>query len=456
MLYKLIYFFRTGREKPLVQDTAEIGQAYGRMRWSVISSITLGYALYYVCRLGLSVAKKPMIDDGVLTAEQLGYVSAAMSLTYAFGKFVNGFLADWSNVRRFMSFGLFISALVNLAFGFTSHFWFFVVLFALNGWFQSVGPGTSAVALSYWFGNKERGTYYGVWSMGHSMGESLTFLLTAMVISALGWRYGFWTASLMGGVGVVFIWLFLCDRPGTYGLPSIADYKNDHGDKVAGSADKIVSTKDDISTKQWEVLKNPAVWMLGLACASFSIVRYAITNWGVLYLQEEKAYSDVLAASIISANPLLGVMGTLLSGYISDKFFKGNRKVPSLIFGLLFVGSVSVFLLTPPGYLLIDILSMSIFGFVMGIQLCYLGGLMAIDICSKKASGAAMGMIGIFSYLAASLQDAVSGRFIEASKTVVNGVVKHDFGTVIFFWIGAALLSLFFVFSIWSVGQREE
>ena len=48
--------------------------------------------------------------------------------TYAIGKFTNGFLADRSNINRFMTTGLLITALVNLCLGFTNSFILFAIL----------------------------------------------------------------------------------------------------------------------------------------------------------------------------------------------------------------------------------------------------------------------------------------------------------------------------------------
>ena len=39
---------------------------------------------------------------------------------------------------------------------------------------------------------------------------------------------------------------------------------------------------------------------------------------GVLFLQEAKGYSDVEAISVVSINALLGILGTVLSGWFSD------------------------------------------------------------------------------------------------------------------------------------------
>jgi len=92
------------------------------LRWSVFLSATIGYSLFYVCRLSLNVVKKPIVDEGFLDESQLGMIGSALFFAYAVGKLTNGFLADRSNIKRFMATGLFLTALVNLALGSTTFF----------------------------------------------------------------------------------------------------------------------------------------------------------------------------------------------------------------------------------------------------------------------------------------------------------------------------------------------
>ncbi len=90
---------------------------YRRLRSRTFWGVCAAYAQYYVCRMALSVVKQPLIDSGTLSAAQLGLIGSAMLFAYAFGKFVNGFIADYCNIRRFMTTGLLVSALVNLLMG---------------------------------------------------------------------------------------------------------------------------------------------------------------------------------------------------------------------------------------------------------------------------------------------------------------------------------------------------
>ena len=187
---------------------------------------------------------------------------------------------------------------------------------------------------------------------------------------------------------------------------------------------------------QKQVLRTPAVWILAAASAFMYISRYAINGWGVLFLQEAKGFSDAQAISIVSINALLGIIGTVLSGWFSDKLFKGDRHMPALIFGVL--NSVALILFIYGGDALwVNVLSMVLFGIAIGVLICFLGGLMAVDIV-----GAALGVVGVASYIAAGLQDVASGWLIDANITVAeNGEKIYDFSQAAIFWIAASVIS---------------
>lgn len=170
-----------------------------RRKWDVFFTITFGYGFYYVCRLSFNVAKKTMADEGVLNASEMGVIGSSLFFAYAFGKLVNGILADRINVRKFMVTGLLISALVNLCIGFTAVFWLFIILWGINGWFQSFGAPSSVVTLSHRFSDRERGSFYGMWSSSHNIGEAITFIGTAVAGIVGTFFSGIFSDKLFGG-----------------------------------------------------------------------------------------------------------------------------------------------------------------------------------------------------------------------------------------------------------------
>lgn len=436
-MQKLFNFFAPAPklDLDLTMDKSEVDKRYKKLRTQVFLSATFGYGLYYVCRLSLNVMKKPLVDHQILTETQLGIIGSALFVAYAVGKFVNGFLVDRSNIKTFMTFGLFISAIINFSLGFVDSFIFFAVLWALNGWFQSMGAPPSIVSLSRWFNNRERGTYYGFFSASHNIGEAFTYVFTALVVSYLGWQWGFISAAAAGILGVVLILLFLHDSPESKGLAPI----------IAPVA------KKEIGFMQLSVLKNPAIWVLAFSSAFMYVGRYAVTSWGIFFLQEHRQYNELVASSIISVSSISGIFGNIFSGWLSDKIFKGKRNAPALLFGVLNATSLATFLWLPAGYEWAEVAAMIVFGFSIGVLICYLAGLMAVDIVPKSVSGAAIGVVGIASYLGAGLQDITSGILIEQGKHLVNGKVVYDFNGLMLFWIGSAVLSFVLCLFIWNV-----
>ena len=415
------------------------------MQWATFLSATAGYGIYYVCRLSLNVVKKPIVEEGIFSETELGIIGAVLFFTYAIGKFTNGFLADRSNIRRFMSTGLLITALANLCLGFTHSFILFAILWGISGWFQSMGAASCVVGLSRWFENKKRGSFYGFWSASHNIGEAMTFIIVASIVSALGWRYGFIGAGSIGIIGALIVWRFFHDSPESEGLPAV-----NHPQMQSETGDAA-----DFNKAQRQALMMPAIWILAISSALMYVSRYAVNSWGVFYLETQKGYSTLDASFIISICPVCGIIGTMFSGVISDKLFGGRRNVPALIFGLMNVFALCLFLLVPGVHFWIDVLAMILFGLGIGVLICFLGGLMAVDIAPRNASGAALGVVGIASYIGAGLQDVMSGILIEGQKTVQNGVDVYDFTYINWFWIGAALLSVLFALLVWNAKSKE-
>lgn len=440
----MLDFFRKTPAAPVVRDRSdpEVVAEMRRRQWAVFFAITLGYGFYYVCRLSFSVAKKHMADEGVFDAAQMGVIGSALFFAYAFGKLANGILADRVNVRRFMAAGLFVSAIINLALGFTTAFWAFLILWGFNGWFQAFGAGSSVVTITHWYSGKERGTFYGMWASSHNIGEAITFIGTAFVITSLGWMWGFRVAGAVCILASLFIVRFLYERPDVYGLPVVTRPEPPGLEKLSTGA------------KQWQVVRNPAVWILAVSSACFYVTRYAVNSWGIFFLEAEKGYTTIEASSIISANAIAGIFGTFFSGILSDRFFNGTRNFPALIFGIIYALATALFVLGPADPFM-DTLSMVMFGVALGVLMVYLGGLMAVDICSKEVSGSVLGIVGLASYLGAGLQDIISGWLIEDGKTIVNGETIYNFDVVGMLWIGSAVVSLILATFVWNVRSPD-
>ncbi|MDE5889652.1 MAG: MFS transporter, partial [Bacteroidales bacterium] len=458
----LYTYFRISKPSSGKVPEHQVQSTYKTLRNRTFWAATIAYSLYYVCRMSLSVVKQPIIDAGVLTPGQLGIIGSSLLFVYAVGKFMNGFIADYCNIRRFMATGLAVSALINLIMGaagllngmagLASGFLFaiFAIVWGMNGWVQSMGAPPGIINLSRWFPMSMRGTYYGVFSASPYLGEFLAFIIVGMVVSAFGWQYGFIFSSIGGFAGTAIILLFVSDTPESKGLPSIQE--------LSGEAPR---KEDSMPTKEVQkmVLRHPGIWIIAISSAFVYIAKYAVAGWGVLFLQKAKDFSLASATQIIAFSAVFGVLGTVMAGWLSDKLFKGDRIFPAIISGILSFGSLGLFLMTGGSYIL-NILYISMFSLFIGILYCIVAGLMAVDIVPRKATGAALGIVGISSYIAAGIQDIASGYLIEGfasmpqmteglTEAEILAGTSYDFFPVSIFWLAAALVAFLLPVSCW-------
>ena len=454
-LYK---FYRISKPSAEPVEPDRVEETYRSLRRRTFWGATVAYSLYYVCRMSLSVVKQPLIDEGVLTAGELGLIGSALLFVYAVGKFMNGFIADYCNVRRFMATGLFISALVNLLMGAMGLmrgpvgipsviiFVAFAVMWGLNGWAQSMGSPPGVISLSRWFPQSKRGTYYSLFSSSPYIGEFLSFIVTGFVVGSLGWEYGFLVASVAGLVGSLIILLFVSDTPESKGLPSVQTLSGEQ-----------VTKQDRMPTRDLQkmIVKHPGIWVIALSSAFIYVTKYAIAGWGVLFLQKARGFSLEDATQVIAFSAAFGVLGTVIAGWLSDKVFRSDRVKPAVLSGFLSTLSLFLFLFVG-GNFGMNIFYVSLFSLSVGVLYCIVAGLMAVDIVPRKATGAALGVVGISSYMAAGLQDITSGYLIQGFMTEVDGVDIYDFGPVSWFWIAASVVSFVLPVMNWKKMKRQD
>lgn len=444
----LLKAFATAADAPLIGDQKEIDRLFKSTRWRVMLAITLGYGLIYTCRLAIGMVKPSMIDAGIFTPAEFGLIGSALFYTYALGKLTNGFFADHANMRIFLTFGFVMTAICNIGMGFADTVLLAAVIWGINGYFQGFGAPGGVVAMTHWFSNRERGRAYGLWSTAHSVGEGLTFFVTGAVVAYFGWRWGYFVPAMIGFAAAVMMWSLVRDRPRTMGLPTVADWKNDHLPESEASKSKSTLAL------QFSILKIPAIWILALSSAANYVTRYAINSWGPLYLQEARGMDELASGTMLMISTLAGVAGSILYGIISDKFFDARRPPANLLFFVIeFIGLMLIFF--GPTDMITLTIGMLLFGLGLTGLVASLGGLFAVDICPKRVAGAAMGVIGVFSYIGAAIQENVSGILLDQHSTMVGADRVYDFMPAIYFWVGSSVLSMILAATLWRTKLRD-
>lgn len=420
-------------------DPAEIKSSYRYWQKRVLISSIIGYALFYFVRKNLSIAMPVIEKDLGISKSQLGIFLTLHGLLYGVSKFANGFLGDRSNARTFMVTGLVLSALMNVFFGLSAAVVTFGIIWMLNGWFQGMGFPPCARLMTHWFPPKELATKMSIWNTSHCIGGFLVALLCGFLavrqirfdgVTIHGWQLCFFVPALLAFLCAIYLWRRLPDTPPSVGLPELEETKQ------SPLATKSAEEGKGFNSFVWRnVFSNKYIWIIALANFFVYVVRYAVFDWGTSMLTQNKGMSLPKAAAMIGAFELSGIVGMPVSGWLTDKVFRG-RGARACVFFMLCTGiSLFLFWKLPDQSTLMSAILLGATGFFIYGPQC-LVGITVANLATKKAAATAVGLTGLLGY----------------ASTVLSG---WGFGTLVknhgwdagFFWlmVATALGTLLFL-----------
>ena len=115
-------FFKEPPAIDPIQDKEKIDKDYSHWRMRIFYSCFIGYTVFYLCKKNIAVALPGLSEEFGFTNTELGLLGSSLYLTYGIGKFVNGVLADGSDVRKFLPTALIMTAIANLCFALSAVF----------------------------------------------------------------------------------------------------------------------------------------------------------------------------------------------------------------------------------------------------------------------------------------------------------------------------------------------
>jgi len=384
-----------------------INNAYKYWRLRVMYSMYIGYAIFYFTRKGFIFILPQLMNDLHFTKSEIGLFGTIFYFTYGVSKFIFGMVSDKSNPRYFMAFGLIMTGITNILFGFSSSLVVLLCLWFVNAVFQGWGWPPCAKYLTHWFSQKERGLWWGLWNTSHLAGSIVVPLLAGLIASYWGWR----SAMVICGICAILVGIFLlnrlCGTPEEMGLPPIEIYKNDNPDNSAVESKRLPT---NVILKKY-ILTNKYLWLLALSYMLVYFIQTTFVDWGALYLTQ-KGYSLISADSCLSFFEAGGFGGSLAAGIWSDKIFKGRRGPINILFCLsIFIFVLLFWLMPSPSYSLHALTAFLVGFFVFGPQM--LLGVAAAELSYREAAGTATGFLALFAYTGAAFSGYPIGLMVQ-------------------------------------------
>jgi len=424
----------------------EVKKLYPKYRWTILEATFIGYATFYLVRNNLAVVAKDVENALHYSHSMIGNILAITAITYGVGKFIMGAVSDRSDSRKFMAFGLLLTAICNILFGGISNYTMHMILWGLNGFVQGMGWPPCGRSIGHWFSVRERGTVFSIWNTSHNVGGGIAGILAAHAANVFGWQNAFYFPAVISIFGAVYLYWQLRDTPQSVGLPPIEEYKNDftEDEKIHGTHEQEFSVKELLFDY---VLTNKWIWLLAFANFFAYIVRYSMLDWGCLYLRDVKGATLTDGGWAVLAIEFGGIPSTILFGWLSDKI--GGRRGMIAVLCMLPIAMAFVgIIMNPAGHLWLDMSMLVVIGFLI-YPVINLIVIIALDLTSKKAIGTAAGFIGLFGYIGRTVQAKAFGWMADH----YGGLYGAQAGWKIVLWTivfcaCAAILTLAFTWKI--------
>ncbi len=366
-----------------------------------------GYAAFYFVRKNLSIAMPAMHDDLGITKADLGLFLTLHGLLYGVSRFVNGMWADRANARHFMVAGLLLSVAANVFFGFSSTVLLLGLAWMLNGWVQGMGFPPCCRLMTHWFPPDQLATKMSIWNTSHSIGAWVAVVFCGYIVG-FGWRWCFFAPAILCTLAGGVLWLMLRDTPRSVGLPEI---------KVPGAAAGESEDRHSADYKAFvrrQIFSNPYIWWISLANFFVYFLRFAVLDWGPTLLKEMKGFSLQHAGWMVAGFEVAGLIGMLLAGWATDRFFRG-RGARVCVFCMIGASlALFAFWKVPTSSPLPAAALLGAAGFfIYGPQA--LIGIIAANLATKRAAATAAGFTGLFGYASTVLSGWGLGWLVQAS-----------------------------------------
>ena len=425
-------------------------------RWQlkifVIAWIT--YALFYLTRANLSIAVPGIMDEYGYTKTMLGSVGSALFATYAIGQFINGQLGDKFGARKLVTIGIIVSALANIAFGFTTTIFMMILLWAINGYFQATGWPLNVKTLANWFSINERGKIAGLYGSCYQVGNALSWLLAGYLAETYGWRFVFWIPALIFGVSSILYYFGIRNSPESIGLPSIEGHmKQSTLGRLKKKTTLGRSAKKPLDEEHLgfgftlrRTFANPRMWVIGIAFMFLDVVRYGFFVWAPTFLFEVQGAEISTAAYKTMVIPIAGSLGAISAGWATQKYF-GSRRAPIVAVMLACLGTLAwLYPKIPVDNWILGLVCLAAIGyFTYGPHVTMVAAI-PMDFGTRKGASSATGFIDGLGYVGATLAGVVSGWLID----------NYSWDAAFNFWIASAFIAAGLMTILWRYKPQRE
>jgi predicted MFS family arabinose efflux permease len=255
-----------------------------------------------------------------------GAFAICITLVGFSGPFIAGLYQKFS-VRKVLLVGMGTLLMAILLTTIMSQIWH---LFIIWGIIIGLSTGAFLTVLNVyvattWF-EKKRGLALGLLTSSSAAGQLVFLPLLAYIVENYSWRNAVLTIFSFGVLIYVLLWVFMKNDPADVGVLPLGAEKSNK--KQANNVNPVKAAFDGLKLGA----KSKVFWLLA---GSFFVCGFStsgLIGTHFISLCIDYGYKEVTAASILAFMGIFNIIGTTLSGYISDRF--DNRWLLFWYYGL--------------------------------------------------------------------------------------------------------------------------
>ena len=376
--------------------------AFRRAQWRVLLATSFCYLFYYTGRQNFGWAIPGLRDDLGLSNTAIGWISGMALCAYGLGQMVSGHLGNRFGQRRMVTLGAVLSCALNWLTGAGRGGWSVGVPWALNGLAQALGFAPGSRLIADWWGRRERGLAFGVFTFAAGLSSVVTFLGAILVLAHLGWPWVFRLPVLLMLVGAGVLHLAARDRPEALGFAP-----------PEGAAARVTAAPS-LRADYREVFGSRPFLLASLGFGFNNWARLGLLGWVPLHVLGPGWRQDPEAAWVTVALPAGMALGALVAGYGADRWLAADHArliTPCLVAA---AGAILALYAVPreargTGMALLFLAGFFVFGPLTSFSA------LSAELVGGQALGTGIGFMNAVGYATAALGDVVIGAVLDAT-----------------------------------------
>lgn len=414
----------------------------GKITALFVAACWMAYSFSYIGRLNFSASMAEMTNSGVLLKSEAGAVTTGFFICYGLGQFLSGWLGDKVPPRYLVFAGLACSSLLNLAISFEPPYILLIILWSANGLSQALLWAPICRIVSDRVMTERRQKACTALATTMAGGTLFAYMLSALLISASGWKASFICGSFCTMFAAV-VWIIVTtkiekdtDKNGAIEERTVM-INEDTGEAVP---------HDEIPSNFIKLLLVSGLMTLAIASGVQGILKDCMSTWVPTFISDMFEMSPVVSILTGTLLPVFGLFGP----YIANRLMVKTRDELSSLFMLFVISSGALAMLALFGRfsLVVSIVALAVtYACSLGQNMFIVGNIPMYFHNVGKVS-MITGSLNAVSYLSTAVMSWVTGALVDTA----------GWGIVMTIWLilsVVAAVSVIFAKRRWNKFRRN-